>query len=483
MRLNCFFRERGAYLTIMAIMIVVLLAFGSLILDVGRILVLRAEMQNAVDSAALAAARELNGQPGAQDRAKNAARKALELNSHFARKTGLLGEEVGVTTLPDAAFTFYCIVGGKFDPDPADADISHFCGDDTPDPDDPNKFPPTPSTSDARTRYVRVSMLPELVEDHFTVDLIFFPLLRLLGLEDVAEELALSATALAGRNFFACNYPPLAICDPWEGEPEGFRDRMPIGGHVNVVARHGSNQWSSGNFGFLELSGKGARELAKALADEGETGCSQAEVTTKTGANVGPAKSGFNTRLGIYKKEDDHYNSSNSEPYESKGAVTSPFNKDGAWSTWKPAPNVATYRLDQTTHPDHPRFGNGDWDCEAYWNEHHASSSPPDCDNGNWTRRDVYEYELDNGLVPRVDEHPAGERDRRLLHVAVISCEKAGLTGGKKSAKILPRDGFAKFFVIRPATAASNKMEIFLEYLGWADGKEADFHVDVQLYE
>jgi len=66
------FRQRGAIGVVVALSLVVLLGFLGVVLDLGRILVVRTELQNAADACALAAAYELDGNASALTRAENA---------------------------------------------------------------------------------------------------------------------------------------------------------------------------------------------------------------------------------------------------------------------------------------------------------------------------------------------------------------------------------------------------------------------------
>ncbi len=50
--------QRGIYLAVSSLIIVVLIGTGALAIDLGRLFLLRSQMQNAADSAALAAAGE-----------------------------------------------------------------------------------------------------------------------------------------------------------------------------------------------------------------------------------------------------------------------------------------------------------------------------------------------------------------------------------------------------------------------------------------
>ena len=43
-------------------------------------------------------------------------------------------------------------------------------------------------------------------------------------------------------------------------------------------------------------------------------------------------------------------------------------------------------------------------------------------------------------------------------------------------------DGFAKIFLYRPADYPSNAA-IYGEYLGWSQEQDANYHVDIQLYQ
>lgn len=65
-------RQRGAFLITFALFMLFLLGFMGIALDFGRLFVVKTELQTAADSCALAAARELNLQPGAVARAVSA---------------------------------------------------------------------------------------------------------------------------------------------------------------------------------------------------------------------------------------------------------------------------------------------------------------------------------------------------------------------------------------------------------------------------
>lgn len=73
-------RQRGAVLMIVCLSLFFLLAFMGLALDFGRLFIVKTELQTAMDSCALAAAQELDGQSTALARAYSAGLTAANLN-------------------------------------------------------------------------------------------------------------------------------------------------------------------------------------------------------------------------------------------------------------------------------------------------------------------------------------------------------------------------------------------------------------------
>lgn len=95
-------RQRGAMVITMALVMLLLLGFIGAALDFGRLFVIKTELQTAMDSCALSAAQELDGQPNAISRAINAGRSAGNLNrvDFQSASWGGLGQVV------DAEITF-----------------------------------------------------------------------------------------------------------------------------------------------------------------------------------------------------------------------------------------------------------------------------------------------------------------------------------------------------------------------------------------
>ncbi|HEX9802686.1 MAG TPA: pilus assembly protein TadG-related protein, partial [Gammaproteobacteria bacterium] len=212
--------QHGYVLVMLVLVLVVLLGIAALALDLGRLYVLRTEMQNAVDAAALAAAAELNAQEGALTRAEAAGRGLIQSDSHFAAADdkALLGEG------DDIGFEFFTSIAPK-----------------------------TPTTNYADAHYVRVTLDPALDEDgesgRYGIDLFFLPVLNVLNIP-TQRFVELTASALAGRHFYMCNYPPMMICDPLEAEG-GLKENMDAGQQIVLKKQGGGSTWGIGMFGFL----------------------------------------------------------------------------------------------------------------------------------------------------------------------------------------------------------------------------------------
>lgn len=479
-------RQTGAVLVMVAILIVVLIGVAALALDVGRLLVLRTEMHNAVDAAALAAATELNSSADAQDRAKHAAISLIEHNSKFAKLRDILGESLNEGT--DISFEFFCAIENNLDA----ANLTTECqngqmGGTGPDAEK------ILAQNNSDTHYVRVTLNPVVTQDadepRYSIDLYFLPILRVLGL-DVPDEASTTATALAGRSFTICKYPPLMICNPYEGQTQNLF----VGQQVKLYMGASSpGYWAPGDFGLLEPPGGkgGAVDVSEYLASNG-IDCSDPYITTKTGVQVNMVKWGLNTRFGIYEHK---YNVSD----------------------YPPAPNVLDYPRDLNLAADPAaRIGTGVWQNNPteYWTNYlHASANP----EGLTTRFQYYKWEIEHGDYPikagantnpdqceiiadnkpkidKCNDYPIlkGQPDsttyladvnRRVITVPVLNCTQLGI-GGKESDIWVPQEEYWKrFFITEHVDEPSGGAEIFAEYLGNAGLNDGTFHVEVKLYE
>lgn len=478
--------ERGTYLVVMSLLLVVLIAFGALTLDLGRLFVLRSEMQNAADAAALAAAVELQNTPESRARAEAAARYLLQHEGKFSDVKELLGDNIKLE--------FYCAIGSEYDPDP----VSDFCG--------------TDYDADGRViaaagsnleHYVRVTLEPDDENGPYSLQLFFLPVINFFlaepgyvagGGEAAPTRSYLRATAVAGRNFYFCRYPPVMICNPFEADGGNFNTEMVVGQQIRLKQQSGGAAWAPGNFAFLqpdEASGGGAVEVADYLADEGIMGCTRPIVTTATGGMTNKTAGALNTRMGVYGNP-------------------APFNASNAPDRWPSAPNVIDYPRDQTWRASHPRFGQGDWDRNGYFTTYHDWMAPPPATDrpAGWetmTRWEVYNWEIAENKLPSKEPIIPGNADpaydgipdyplntgnyppplsipeRRVFHLAVINCEAHHLSGTKTFPIIHP-EGFVKLFMTEQVQPPPNA-DIWVEYMGWSDESDEDYHLDIQLYE
>lgn len=85
-------RQKGAVIITVCLLMLFLLGFMSFALDLGKLFVVRSELQTAMDSCALSAAQELDGQATSISRAINAGRTAGNLNNVVFQSTSWSGQ-------------------------------------------------------------------------------------------------------------------------------------------------------------------------------------------------------------------------------------------------------------------------------------------------------------------------------------------------------------------------------------------------------
>ncbi|MDT8403038.1 pilus assembly protein TadG-related protein [Sulfuriflexus sp.] len=339
-------KQQGATLVMTAIFIVVLVGIAALALDLGRLFVLRTEVQNAVDAAATAAAAELDSGTDARLRARQASRELLVDRGIF------LGQFTADDDLQDGQYTFYSSI-------------------------DPVKVL---ATNDGDARFVDITI--DLTGPGEGIQLFFLPVLQLLG-ETTPLEQGLAARALAGRQTVVCIKPPFLMCfddvTNFNSTDESTWPMQP--GEMVRLRQHGDkgSSWVPGNFAFLIPAGsKGAPDLAEFLAGAVEESCDPPKITSAPGQKAQPSRRGFNTRFDLYE-----------------GKFTA--------AEYPPAPNVINYPRDNDilaailAGDDAPRIGSGIWDRVGYWNRYHAALAVRPAGYETWSRHRTYQWEL--GLI------------------------------------------------------------------------------------
>lgn len=221
---------------------------------------------------------------------------------------------------------------------------------------------PVEATTDQEARFIEVRLEPR------QVNYLFLPVLRRMFENDEPgpDHGFIHALAVAGSDPFICHAPPLMICDPAEHDPNlSLDDPANAGIQVRLKLPQGGNgTWAPGNFGLLQTPDgeAGASAIQEALASVQPTGCYRLVVDTATGSKTNKVRDGINARFDVGVDGD-------------------------------PAPNVINYPRDASIEADEfERFGDGNWDPDAYWMDRHNVSLPPALAGA--TRYQVYLYEL-----------------------------------------------------------------------------------------
>ena len=501
--------QRGIYLAVSSLIIVVLIGTGALAIDLGRLFLLRSQMQNAADSAALAAAGELSGRSGAQTRAEAAARSALDYQSRLPNESELLGTNL--------SFQFFCAISSANDPDDPTA-LANYCGGSTVVENGVTRWL---ATGDEDTHYVRVIMDQSQSSDAYSTRLIFLPVLQMFGLSP-DQEVALQASAMAGRSYQYCYYAPLMMCNPFEDDGLTFDEALDRGDQLKLVDSNASTAWNPGQVGFLQLGGNGVNANAPFLGAPEETGCTEPVISPMRGDALNPMGRAANTRFDIYLPL-------NNPEYES--------------SDYPPDINIMDYPEDLTFDPDPPeRVGHGDWDRATYWTAFHEwqswGGSLPQGYN-EMTRFEMYKWENSQSKLPvrnpdiaydsgggnggggnggggnggggnggggnggggntvctntstgdtfpdwvcdsppdSIPDNATGVEDRRVLSVAVIECVAQNISNRSREIQMFGNDGFASIFLTE-----SSKTEIWGEYIRWNEPGDLEVRLNVQLYD
>lgn len=486
-------KARGNFVIFTALMATALVGVGALSLDLGRLFVLRSEMQNAADAAALAAAAELTGEPGSRANAEAAARNLLQHDSRFADVRPLLGATIEVE--------FFCAIGSRADP----VDVHVFCS-------EPEVNGRRLAANDTEASYVRVNLAPVSNSDAYSMSLLFLPVLD-ASINRVQSRSFLTASATAGQHFYACDYPPLLMCNPYEPLP--FGEHMTPGGQVVYLnSGGGSDAWAPGNFGWMQPpgAGNGTPEVTAYMANPGATGCTRPVMDTRTGNFGNAVANAVNTRFGLY-----------SNPH---------FGNQAARNAYKAAPNVISYPRDSAFNAVAGRdnFGNGVWDRDGYfstYHDHQIGGRPV-----GWqtmSRWETYLWELwgNNYADANLDIYPPSPHqlpsrqpqfnpnsppgrhpdnsdgsyhgypppgtlnttnvspptlsnaNRRSMLVAVVNCGIRGISGNSVFTMARP-EGFARLFLTEVVDGS-----LFYEYVEWAGDANPrnDFFIEAQIFE
>ena len=482
--------KRGGALIYVTMLLPVLIGFGLLAVDGGRLFNLQTSLQAGADAFALAGAAELDGRADAIDRANNAIDNLVQNKSKFgvsgfANVTVSSRRYLSALPLNDSQV----ITSSYVTTDPAEA------------------------------AFVEVVVTPVTLAT-------IFPLPNF-----AAASFATGAGAVAGFSLTICKIMPIFMCNPYEGTGVSIFDVAASGAlrRRQVRLRYlGSNaDYFPGDFAWLSVGCNGAKCLAENLAKTSPDTCYSARgVTTEPGQKQG-AMVGINVRFDIYEGMmgetcDPLTGTCTPSPYASDAsyAPASNVRKGFRDSDSDPTTTCDQEDLEYGPEPRPPgrlprdgcflndpftcpfdRLGNGEWACEDYWNSNYSAvgAPPAGCSNDpnllTMTRHDMHEYEKANGLVshqnptPETGEPscslmtpPPGTDDRRLIRGAIINCGAEGPLNGRETD--VPVLTWAEFFLTEPVERPGPDGEVWLELVRITDPDPNDsgVHDDVQLY-
>jgi hypothetical protein len=470
------------------------LGMALMVIDIGRGNNLHTELQNAVDSMALAGARELDGRSDAIARADAAIERLLNSAAFINGGAGMsLGSSINVAYDADnPAGSTVEVHYLKAIPNSDDLDIdSVFLG--------ANEVYEAEADEAA---YVLVRSTPQAMQTIFPLP---------VGLD--RQTVSFSAEAVAVYRASACDVTPLYICNPFEdaagndpvasGEllQSKFADGELYGKQFEMV-NSGNSKVGPGNFGFLKTLGNGAQVLANALAIGNPRTCyTKNSVETEPGAMVGPVEVGLNTRFGLYGGS---FNNVDNDPLYRpamnvrKGQEATGKSGKFDCKDYKAAVDTDAVPLGVRPSSVTPNGGGrilGGWDINYYFKVAHGAASAPNSAIASYytshpsgtlpagvtpSAYDVYRYELGHPALiahqapnketgtPQcykgydLNDYPASTYgDRREIFAAIVNCRNQDPTGRTNIEAV----AFARMFMVKPVIAAGSTRSITLEMI------------------
>jgi Flp pilus assembly protein TadG len=467
--------EDGTFLVIWGIGLAVFLGLIALSFDLGRVGITQTDLQSYADSAALAAAGELDRSSTAIVNATNAAAVIVDLQTFGCGDRGLSSADTTLTFLTSLP--------------PNDAtDTSGFV-----------------TTDPTQARFVRVDIAAH------TVGLTFGAAFRaLLGSND--DTVDVTASAIAGNTTLACDVSTMMMC-----LPPGFNAAAQSGRVIQLRAGgQGGGWWAPGNFGFLlpedtlsAVDEEGAcspdnfsgpvPDWCFLAAQSPATVCFDQEgVDTRTGQAVGNFAAALNTRFDIYEGVLNRYRA---DPRFAPApnvidGISVERRGNGQCSTDEADPEDPEYTMplpvDDCFFSEDgctlPRFSEGYGISADHYDDYLETNygitpggTPP-----GWfpawptTLYDIYIAETNRlaasgGSIPELaglqetggavcNPHGLGNPERRVLIVAGIDCVNNPING---STEDVPVAQWFRAFIIRPADGVTK--DVFVEVIGSAE--------------
>ncbi len=515
--------EKGAATVFVVVMFVLMIAFAGMVIDIGRIMNIHSQANSYVDRVALAAAAELDGNGGAMERAVRAG--VGDGTDGPLVPPGFRISLTGDNAVGVARMVFFSEIGDDDNdpyarsPLPGDTPVCDW----TPGGGfDCTAYSLTQAQADLIAAFVMVEATTE------TENYVMFPIAAVFA-PGIATQASVAPQALAGFKQEVCNFPPLAICNPYENSGGGGNFTPLIGQQILMKTKGAGSQWAPGNFGFLEVpNNSGGGNCKNSPKQGGESGsasflrcilalaqpntqCVSGRVNFRPGQAVSVHK-GLNVRFDVY--DPPLKNKKNDSAFAPSANVTKGRVATNNCSLDKldpvPASPDDTMELPRdpcfstgtcVTSPDGVRFGDGITDVELndYWLTNHGVNLPGALSGS--TRYDVYRYEIDNSLIPNKTAQagengapdgtcaPAGSgintplRDRRVLIAAAVNCIEHNVQG---SIDNVPVEAFMEVFFTEPIGDPDDNSndDLYVELIGVVDpgGDDGVLHEFPVLY-
>jgi hypothetical protein len=247
-------QQRGAVIITTALALLFLLGFMAISIDLGHLFVVKTEIQTAMDSCALAAAKELDGGSDALTRATSAGQTAADMNKVDLQQAG------AAIAANDITFSD-SLIGG----------FSHTFG-------------PVSAAKYAKCTHTKSGITPWLMQ----------AMAAFSGDSSLAGPRSVYATAVATLAPSQTNCAlPIGVCQ----KPGGFQPGEWLTGAVNA------SEATTGQFRWVDFSGNGggARELNNILRGEGQCQLPAGDTVVGKPGNNGSAADAYNTRFGIFQ--------------------------------------------------------------------------------------------------------------------------------------------------------------------------------------
>ncbi|MEF1309661.1 pilus assembly protein TadG-related protein [Vibrio mytili] len=433
--------QNGITLVLISLIMLILIGMGAFSMDLNHQVLNKARLQNAVDSAALAAA-VVADDTSDVDFADAAARSALLsfISGSGNQELGKKGDEgvIGFAENVEILITFS--VENTKD---SFFNASEF------------KSEGVLENSNDSDIYVRVAVSG-------------VPLTQFLSYIFGSNK-NVSASAVAGPSAAitnTCNISPIAMCGnlaatdlAWGYIPstkpnyDAKTDKIAETVHVLKPSGHKDGGIGAGNYHLLDF-GSGKNTVRDLLAGISDTCISVGNtVTTETGKGTGPVAQGLNTRFDTKSSnKTDTGEEIKSDKYLEESNVT----YDNYESVYKEA--------ESTSNPD-----------AFYYADYYAALNSCESNESNSLCNTNY-YEQ------------SGQEGRRVLRVPIVNCDSSPKSGGKMDLEVL---GIGCFFITQQVQKKGNESEIYGQFLEDCTVKNASTGIDpsgigpykIQLYK